>query len=247
MCTIKSLNQNLYNLSNRNIFDDGISLLAFGLCNNTTVLEELNISDNLINDEGVIAIIDLLKYIKTLKKLDLSKNMIKDNGMNKMLKYIEDQVTTSLLEYVDLSENSSSPWGVYCAIIRNCCVNSLTLVGDDHILYGYRSSEEIIKSMDMNMILHSLTICNITEKVYGTLEYHCSDTEERIYEELCASQTWDFKSVLEKKLRCYSLKSSGAVDGKITIVVKISEKSDCDHLSKISDPSINDAQSSGST
>ena len=30
------------NLSNKNIFDDGISLLAFGLCNNTTLLEELN-------------------------------------------------------------------------------------------------------------------------------------------------------------------------------------------------------------
>ena len=196
---------------------------------------------------------DLLKYIKTLKKLDLSKNMIKDNGMNKMLKYIEDQGlgTTSSLEYVDLSKNSSSPWGVYCAIIRHCCVNSLTLVGDDHTLFGL-SDKEIIKSLDMNIMLQSLTICNITENVYGTLEYHCSDIEheERIYVVLCASQTWDYKIVLEKpykKLRCYSLKSSGAVDGKITIVVKISEKSDCDHLSKINDPSINDAQSSEST
>ena len=139
--------------------------------------------------------------------------------MNKMLKYIEDQRTTSSLEYIDLSENSSSPWGVYCAIIRHCCVNSLTLVGDDHTLFGL-SGKEIIKSLDMNIMLQSLTICNITENVYGTLEYHCSDTEERIYEELCASQTWDYKIVLEKpykKLRCYSLKSSGAVDGKLRL------------------------------
>ena len=128
-------------LTDRLIFGEKISLLAFGLCDNTIALEELNISDNFIKDEGVIAVIDLLKYIKTLKKLDLSKNMITVNGMNEML-----------------------------------------------------------------------------------------NTSERIYERFRESHIWTKLAKPYKKLRCYSLSSSDVSNGKITLVVNISEKDDGDHL-----------------
>ena len=38
---------------------------------------------------------------------------------------VKDEINTSTLEYVE------TPWGVYCAIIRQSCVKSLTLCGDN--------------------------------------------------------------------------------------------------------------------
>ena len=145
------------NLSCNLINDDAVYVLAFGLCNNKKV-EQLNISNNNITDEGAIAIIDCLKHNTKLKKLDLSQNKININGMNKMFKNIESQGTTLSLEYVDLSKNSSTPWGVYCAIIRHCCINSLTLCGDEGMKEYIK---EITDSLQANTMLLSLTLCSI--------------------------------------------------------------------------------------
>ena len=106
-------------LSSKDIDDDAAYVIAFGLRNNTTV-----------------------------EKLDLSHNNITANGMKKLSKYIKHCTSINYvfgmkewskckhctsLNYIDLSENNSSPWGVYCSIIKNCCVNSLTLCGDTGI------------------------------------------------------------------------------------------------------------------
>ena len=145
------------NLSGEKIDDDAAHVLAFCLCNNTTV-EELNISVNDVTDEGAIAIFDCLKHNKTLKKLDLSQNKLSVNGMNKIIHDIKNEGTVLSLDYVDLSKNQSSPWGVYCAIIKHCYVNSLTLCGDEgmdeHI-------KEITDGLEANMILLSLTLFDI--------------------------------------------------------------------------------------
>ena len=145
------------NLAGEKINDDAAHVLAFGLHNNTTVVE-LNVSVNGITDEGALAIMDCLKHNMTLKKLDLSQNKLSVNGMTKMLHEIKTQMTVLSLDYVDLSKNQSSPWGVYCAIIRHCCVNSLTLCGDEgmdeHI-------KEITDSLETNTMLLSLTLFDV--------------------------------------------------------------------------------------
>ena len=155
----QSGSKTIINLSYKLINDNAAYVLAFGLYNNTTV-EELNISNNNITNEGAIAIIDCLKYNKTLKKLDLSQNAIGNSGMKKMLENIENQGTILSLEYVDLSKNNSSPWGVYCAVIRHCnsCVNSLALCGDEG-MEGY--VKDITDSLQVNTTLQSLTLCSI--------------------------------------------------------------------------------------
>ena len=62
------------------------------------------------------------------------------------------------LEYVDLSGNKSSPWGVYCVIIEHCCVNNFTLCGDE----GMKEyTKEIIDNLQLNTVLQSLTLCKI--------------------------------------------------------------------------------------
>ena len=213
-------------LSNRNMFNEGIHLISFGLCNNPTILQELNISDNLISDEGVTAIIDILKHNKGLKKLDVSQNLIRIDGMNKMIQLIEGQVITVSLEYIDMSKNGSSQWGVYCAIISHCCVNNLTVCGDEDI-YHYMFLEEIIKCLDKNMTLQSLTMRNVDERIYRSFDRIINYEPPEDLEELPY-----LKSIKPyKKLRCYSLNAISGSDNKITLVMNMN----CDHLPNTSD------------
>ena len=70
--------------------------------------------------------------VKQWKILELNDCNLGDTGMDSLLEhFIKNDENISTLEYVDLSGNNSSPWGVYCAIIRHCRVDSLTLFGDE--------------------------------------------------------------------------------------------------------------------
>ena len=90
------------------------------------------------------------------KSLELQQCKIGDTGMSVLQQFISDN--TSTLEHVDLSDNLSSPWGVYCAIIGHCSVNSLTLCGDDGI---GQYVNELKEALQMNTTLISLKLCNI--------------------------------------------------------------------------------------
>ena len=90
------------------------------------------------------------------KLLKLQECNIGDIGMSVLQQFISEN--TSTLEYVDFSDNESSPWGVYSAIIRNCSANSLTLCGGDGI-EDYVN--EIKEALQTNTTLISLTLCNI--------------------------------------------------------------------------------------
>ncbi|XP_065897457.1 uncharacterized protein [Dysidea avara] len=145
---------NAIDLSNKGLSDDALALITFVLWNNTTV-KRLDISCNKITDDGALAIGNCLKQNGTIKALDLSLSSITRIGMKYLLESIKN---TSIIRYIDLSRNDSSPWSVYCAIIRHCCVSSLTVCGDDGI-EGY--VKEITDSLGSNRKLQSLTLCNI--------------------------------------------------------------------------------------
>ena len=62
------------------------------------------------------------------KKLELENSSLSDNSMNILEQFMadnKDKVIT--LEYINLSGNPVSPWCVYCAVINNCQVKTLTL------------------------------------------------------------------------------------------------------------------------
>ena len=96
-------------------------------------------------------IIDCLKHNNTIKELDLSHNSIDEKGMDKL----SECGNTLSLEYINLNENKSSPWKAYCAIIRHCHSNKLTLFGDEGIKAHAR---EITESLQLNAKLKSLTL-----------------------------------------------------------------------------------------
>ena len=106
----------------------------------------------------------LMFFMSTVSKqqwraLDLRNCNLRNIGMNSLLEHVvKSEKNTSTLEYVDLSENGSSSWGVYCAIIRYCCVNSLTLCGDDGM---EEYVKEITDSLETSTTLKSLTLFSI--------------------------------------------------------------------------------------
>ena len=141
-------------MSNKDFGDDEIALITFGLYNNTRV-KRLDISCNRITDDGALAVGNCLKQNCTIKALDLYLNSITSTGMKHLLESVKNK---SVLQYFDISRNNSSPWGVYCAIIRHCCINNLTLCGDD----GMKNHvKEITDSLESNRKLQSLTLCSI--------------------------------------------------------------------------------------
>ena len=84
---------------------------------------------------------------------------LRDIGMNSLLEYIiKNDRNMSRLEYVDLSGNGSSPWVVYCVIIRHCYLNRLTLCGDEGM---EKYSTDIRDSLQKCLTLKSLTLCKI--------------------------------------------------------------------------------------
>ena len=94
------------------------------------------------------------------KTLELKHCKITDVGMNVLEQFILEKVST--LECIDLSHNESSPWGLYCAYIRHCSCNSLTLGGD----YGVKEYvNEITASLRNNTKLQSLKLKNITKEL----------------------------------------------------------------------------------
>ena len=93
------------------------------------------------------------------KTLELKHCKITDVGMNVLEEFILEKVST--LECIDLSDNVSSPWGLYCAYIRHCSYNSLTLGGD----YGVKEYvNEITESLRNNTKLQSLKLKNMTKE-----------------------------------------------------------------------------------
>ena len=93
------------------------------------------------------------------RRLELRMCKITDVGMNILEQFILERMSS--LECIDLSGNESSPWGLYCIIIRNCCCGSLTLGGD----YGLKEYvNEITKCLQNNTKFQLLKLKNITKE-----------------------------------------------------------------------------------
>ena len=94
-------------------------------------------------------------------------------------------------------KNDSFPWGVYCAIIRHCSVNSLTLCGSKGMNEYFK---KIIETLQTNTTLQTVTLNDIEE------------SELQVFENIISSFN---KSQIRKKrqienddeVQCFSLTS----------------------------------------
>ena len=110
-----------------------------------------------------------------LKVLKIRKCNYGDIGMNIVEQYITDsKETTCTLEYVDLMGNNSSPWNVYCAVIKQCSVSNLTLCGD----YGMEGfAVNMDNCLSLNTALQSLTLCEIGNTGLNTIKTLLNNNE----------------------------------------------------------------------
>ena len=162
------------------------------------------------------------------KELEITHCKMTDNEMSTLQGCISDKLST--LEYVDLSHNNSSPWGVYCAIIRHCNVTNLALCGIK--AYEMRQYvDEIAKSLQMNNNLQSLTLCNILGNVKPILSCIVTSIEfnlpcKKIFSKYRVDRT---KSVLlHIALQCESSDTVPVSDNSRTVKVNLMCHKSCD-------------------
>ena len=159
--TFKRFPRNFVLFKEKKVNDIVMDLLC-GRYNFTIQIQELQISCSNIVDDTAVFISDYLKHNNTIKVLNLSHNHITLRGMSKLCKSIKHCIS---LQYVDLSGNHSPPWDVYCAIVRHCCVSSLTLHGEVGINKHFKKIKD---SFQTNVALQSLILDYSTETM-------CSD------------------------------------------------------------------------
>ena len=141
------------------------------------------------------------------KVLSLNNCSLRDIGINSLLEYvIKKNEKISTLEYVDLSENSSSPWGIYCTIIEHCYVNSLTLFGDE----GMKEyAKDIAESLQRNLRLKSLTLCKIGSTVTQLIESILVDNKSLKELNLSWGRKPDGTRIITRQLEPASYNNSG--------------------------------------
>ena len=121
---------------------------------------KVKVTDITLLPNHISSLVSFLSHTSVnFKVLKIKNCKYGDIGMSILEQYITDnKENISTLEYVDLMGNNSSPWNVYCAVIKQCSVSNLTLCGD------YGMEEYIVnieKCLSLNTTLQSLTLCKI--------------------------------------------------------------------------------------
>ena len=109
-------------MANKNVSDDTVCLLTFGLYNNTTV-KKLDLSCNNITKNGAIAISNCLKHNSTLQALNISHNCFTDNEAVIICDCLK--MHNSTLQNLDFSHNNISDKGA--ADIGKCLKHNKTI------------------------------------------------------------------------------------------------------------------------
>ena len=103
----------------------------------------------------------------------------------------------SALEYVNLHGNFSSPWNVYCAVIRHSLVSNLTLCGGG----GFNASHtnQLMQSLEVNVTLKSLTLSNIELPELQCIKSVLINSKSSVEELNVSSKQIHMEEVKEKK------------------------------------------------
>jgi hypothetical protein len=130
------------------ITSDGASILADGLCNNTT-LGELYLNNNFISDKGVYSLTKVLSSNNsTLKILDLGTNGITDVGAQYLADMLKNNTTLTLLA---LTGNKISDRGVqFLAHVLTCHNTCLEELYVSQNIFVCNSTVDILLDMLLN-------------------------------------------------------------------------------------------------
>lgn len=141
-------------ITNCNVGDEHLKLLAHGLADNQTILK-LDLSYNVISDFGICDLIDGLFINVTLKRLVLSHNSIGDVGCV----YLSDLLLGNVsIKKLDLSHNNIGANGAK-ALSKALCSNTLLRVLDlGHNNLGNEGCSALADGVKQNKTLETLDL-----------------------------------------------------------------------------------------
>ena len=101
--------------------------------------------------------------------------------------------------------NNSSPWNVYCAVIKQCSVSNLTLCGD----YGMEElAVNVEECLSVNTVVQSLKLCEIGVtglKVIKTFLININLNELNLsWNSISSKATDDLNILLQTKFPIYN-------------------------------------------
>ena len=131
---------------------------------------------------------------------------LNDDQMDLLYQFVSNSPEkTSALEYVNLNGNLSSPWNVYCAVIKHSLVSNLVLCGG----YSFYPShaQQLAQSLEVNTTLKSLTLSNIGFSDLQSIKSVLINTENSLEELNVYSKEVSMEEVKEKKYILFCTKT----------------------------------------
>ena len=109
------------NISNNNISKEGIYKLVNLLSDEKCTLAKLNLSNNLIGDEGAIILSQGISKNHSLIAINLSTNYILNSGLIALSKSLNSETGNKTIKKINLSKNEISNPGLmeFCSILKN--------------------------------------------------------------------------------------------------------------------------------
>ena len=168
-CLRDNCNLTSIKLSKMEITSESAEKLAKVIeCNE--VLENLNISNNLLGDHGVCIISNSLKHNKTLQTLNISRNDISSDGAKKLAEALVDKENCKLKK-LDISENNISGSGIVSILDSNSTLEELD-VSNNNIEEDTLQFKEISRAIEKNTNLKCLKLMQSSIKNKPTFHSH---------------------------------------------------------------------------
>ena len=106
------------------------------------------------------------------KSLELENSSLNEIAMNILQQFVTDnKEKIAALEYVNLIGNSVSPWGVYCAVINDCQVETLTLCASGMHNHFNGIKESLQNSYKLKVLKLFDVNCNDLALLENVLQY----------------------------------------------------------------------------
>ena len=122
-CELLNINYfplDVLNISDNNISKDGLNKLVELLSDEKCSLAKLNISNNLIGDEGTIILSKGIAENHSLIAINLSSNYITNSGLIEFAKSLNSEIGNKTIKKINLSKNEIENSGLieFCTILK---------------------------------------------------------------------------------------------------------------------------------
>ena len=181
ICNINHLPLDILNLSYNNISKDGLKKLAKLLSGEKCSLTKLNLSNNLIGDDGCIILSEGVSKNKSLISLNLSSNNILNKGVIELSKSLKSDIGNKTIKKLNLSQNEIENTGLieFCLNLKNEKKNRFIKIDFSNNNLSDRSIIEFGIFLKNHSTISNLSLTNkITNENKNTFFTSCKNLDQ---------------------------------------------------------------------